>query len=98
MIYAAILYWSPYSFSFRGALPDPAGDPISDVIVKSFLGATETTADLIDGAPEIISPAVRLKFKHPVESRKGKHVLRFTATLAGGGENGFDFAYVEVDG
>jgi len=69
-------------FSFRGALPDPAGDPISDVI---------------DRPPQIVSPAVRLKFKYPGESRKGKHVLRFTVTLAGGGENGFEFGYVEVE-
>lgn len=89
--------WGPYVFSFRGALPDPAGDPISNVIVKSFLGAAETTDDLIDGAPEIVSPAVRLKFKYPGETRKGKHVLRFTVTLAGGGENGFEFGYVEVE-
>ncbi|ABK17582.1 hypothetical protein [Syntrophobacter fumaroxidans] len=67
------------------------------MIVKSFLGAAEATADLVDGALQIVSPMVRLRFKFPGDEKKGKHVLRFTVTLACGGENRFEFGYVEVD-
>ncbi len=93
---AGASYWGPYNFNFKGRLPDPTGDPIMDVTVKSFLGDQDTTAELIDGAPVLNSPALQVRFKYPGDARKGRHVLRFTVTLAGGGMNEFAFGYVEV--
>ncbi len=89
-------FWGPYSFNFKGRLPDPAGDPIADVTVKSTLNGVETTTDLIDGTPALSSPVVQVKFKYPGDAAKGKHVLKFMVTLQGGGVNEFVFGYVEV--
>ncbi len=64
--------------------------------VNSYLDDVETTVDLIDGVLVFNSPAVQVRFKYPGDARKGRHVLRFTVALAGGGVNEFAFGYVEV--
>jgi hypothetical protein len=35
--------WGPHAFNFSGAIPDPVGDPLVDVTVKSFLNEEEGT-------------------------------------------------------
>jgi len=91
-----IQYWGPHSFSFKGRLPDPAGDPIAAVDVKSFLDGMDTTADLISGIPDVATPQVGVLFKYPGDALKGRHILQFKVTTTRGGVNTFNFGYVEV--
>jgi len=77
-------------------LPDPTGDPNSDVIVKSFLGTPEMTASLMDGEPVVMSPIVQIRLKYPGAQLAGRHTLKFLVTTQSGGVNAFEFGYVEV--
>jgi hypothetical protein len=92
---AATQAWGPYRFNFQGALPDPTGDPIIGVQVKSYLKGTETTAQLITSSV-VDSPQVSVWFNYPGAQYHGNHTLEFTMIAQKGGMNSFEFKYVEV--
>lgn len=87
--------WGPYKFNFRGALPDPSGDPIASATVQSFLNGEETTSGLI-ASSLVESPAVHVWFNYPGADLTGKHTLVFTLTASKGGTKSFEFGFVEV--
>lgn len=88
--------WGPYVFDFKGRLPDPNGDPIQTVDVKSFLDGVDTTSALISGTPDVATPQVGVLFEYPGDALKGRHILEFKVTTIRGGVNIFNFGYVEV--
>jgi|GEM_PF-5077097 len=94
---ASTAQWGPYAFNFRAALPNPESDPINDAAVTSWQGDVETTGNLMDGEPVVMSPIVQIKLKYPGAQFAGKHTLKFVLTMQGGGVNEFNFGYVEVE-
>lgn len=90
-------YWGPFSFDFSNALP--SGDSFLSATVKSTGpdGKADTTANLIDGSPAVSGNSVSIHLKYPGDSLVGKHMLRFTLTLASGGAKPFEFGYVLVE-
>ena len=87
--------WGPIRFSFRGAMPDPTGDQLASVEVKSFLNGVETTEDLISASAHE-STAVLVWFTYPGEELHGKHTLEFRVTTQQGAKNTFTFGFVNV--
>lgn len=83
-------------FAFKLGRQLPPGNNISSVVVKSYLGATETTEHLISGAPTVANNVVSVYFKYPGESRHGEHKVTFIYTLAGGEVDEADFFMVRV--
>lgn len=92
---SATLAWGPYHFNFQGVLLDPAEDPVVSALVKSYLNGTETTAQLIESS-QVESPVVKVWFDYPGDPYHGKHTLVFTLTAQDGGENSFEFGFVDV--
>lgn len=89
------LNWGPLRFNFKGALPDPVGDPIASAAVKSYLNGEETTDDLIAQASHEPT-AVLVWLSYPGEDLHGKHTLEFKLTTQDGGQNTFTFGFVHV--
>lgn len=87
--------WGPIRFSFRGAMPDPVGDQLTSVTVKSFLNGEETTDDLISASTHEPTAAL-VWFTYPGEELHGKHTLEFSVTTQSGGGNTFTFGFVNV--
>ena len=90
-------YWGPFAFDFSKAIPD--GDSLASATVTSTGpdGATDTTANLIDGTGSVSGNAVSVHLKYPSDSLVGKHQLHFALTLASGATHRFNFAYVLVE-
>ena len=91
------LNWGPFLFNFWTAVPDPTGNPIESVVVKSFLGEVESTAQLIASSSlASVEDAVNVWFSYPGAEWAGEHTLQFDVVLESGGTNRFTFGYVVV--
>ena len=84
----------PFSFDLDPQLP--TGDNINLIEVKSYLGTTETTSELISGVPTVTSNVVSVYFDYPGASLHGDHKLTFIYTLASGAIDEADFFKVTV--
>jgi hypothetical protein len=87
--------WGPFSFDFSVALP--TGDAIQAATVKSALGGSDTTTNLIEpGTTSIVGSAVSVRLQYPGPTLTGAHTLLFELTLASGAQHRFLFGHVLV--
>ena len=84
----------PYTFDLSGQLP--TGDDIASIIVASYLGTVDTTANLISGVPTVAANVVTVYFDYPGAALHGMHKLTFEYTLVSGATDEMDFRGIEV--
>ena len=79
----------PFTFDLSGDLP--SGDNIASIIVASYLGTLDTTANLISGVPTVALNVVTVYFDYPGAALHGTHKLTFEYTLVSGATDEADF-------
>lgn len=83
-------------FTFDLGPQFPTGTTLASVIVKSWLGAVETTSDLIHSSGITTGDIVGVYFDYPGDAKLGKHKLTFEYTLDTGAKDEADFYCVNV--
>lgn len=83
------LAMGPFTFDLSADLP--SGDNIASIIVASYLGTVDTTANLISGVPTVALNVVTVYFDYPGAALHGTHKLTFEYTLASGATDEADF-------
>lgn len=92
--YMAAVGIGPFTFDLSGQLP--VGDNINTITVASYLGAVNTTANLISGVPTVALNIVTVFFQYPGVNLHGTHKLTFQYVLVSTRQDEADFWGVVV--
>ena len=92
--YMAAVGIGPFTFDLSGQLP--AGDNINTIVVASYLGVVDTTANLISGVPTVALNVVTVFFQYPGAALHGTHKLTFEYVLVSTRQDEADFWGVVV--